>query len=48
MSQPMRSVRVEIIHFPPDADDLTLGTRTDLETSEPLRFVIPRRPSSES
>ena len=37
----MRLLRVEIVHFPPDADDLTLGTGTDLTTSEPARFVIP-------
>ena len=41
MFSAMRLVRVEIVHFPPDAGDLTLGTGTDLGTSEPLRFVIP-------
>lgn len=37
----MRWVRVERVHFPPGADDLTLGTGTDLEASKPLRFVVP-------
>ena len=37
----MRRVRVEGVHFPPDTDDLTLGTGTDQAASEPVRFVVP-------
>ena len=37
----MRRIAVERVHFPPDANELTLGTGTDLATSESVRFVVP-------
>ena len=37
----MRRLTVQRIYYPPDEDDLTLGTGTDLASSESIRFVVP-------
>jgi hypothetical protein len=37
----MRTIRVESVSSLPDTDVITLGTGTDLATSERIRFVVP-------
>ena len=37
----MRRLRVDRIGFPPNSDQVTLGTGTDAVSGETLRFVVP-------